>query len=297
MAARFGISIPPVASALPVVLDMAMAADDEGLDFVGIQDHPYNAEFGDAFAVIGACLAVTDRVRLYPGVANLPLRTPAMIAKQAATFDLLSRGRFELGLGSGAFESGVIAMGGPYRRGQAALQALAEGMAIIRAEWRPGQLVSVAGREYSVQGIEGGPAPAHDMGIWIGAMGPHALDLIGATADGWVAPLPNWLPWEQWASCNARIDAAARSAGRDPRSITRIAALPGVVSDRTLHPDPHGSDPIQGSADEWAEIIFRLARNSGFDTFVYWPPGFDVDQVQRFARQVVPAARELLGEG
>lgn len=84
--------------------------------------------------------------------------------------------------------------------------------------------------------------------------------------------------------------------GRDPRTITRMAALPGVVSDRPLHPNPRGTDPIHGSPEEWAEIIFGLARNAGFDTFIYWPPGFDVDQVQRFARQVVPLARNLLGE-
>ncbi|UGT40767.1 LLM class flavin-dependent oxidoreductase [Nocardia yamanashiensis] len=296
MQARFGISIPPVAAALPDVLDMTRAAEDEGLDLVAIQDHPYNAEFADTFAVIGACLAATSRISVYPGVANLPLRTPAMLGKQAATFDLLSNGRFELGIGSGAFESGVVAMGGPARKGRAALLALAEGIAIIRAEWRTGQLVSVQGTEYTVQGIEGGPAPAHRIGIWVGAMGPHALDLIGSAADGWVAPLPNWMPWEEWRPANLRIDAAARAVGRDPRSITRLAALPGAISDRALHPHPTGSDPIHGSPDEWASIIEGLARNVGFDTFVYWPPGFDVDQVQRFARYVVPAARERLRE-
>ncbi|MFI1915519.1 LLM class flavin-dependent oxidoreductase [Nocardia sp. NPDC020380] len=296
LAARFGISIPPVASALPVVLDMAKAADDEGLDLVGIQDHPYNAEFGDAFAVLGACLAATTRVSVYPGVANLPLRTPAMIAKHAATLDLLSGGRFELGLGAGAFESGVIGMGGPLRKGRAALLALAEGIEIIRAEWRPGRLVSVLGTEYTVQGIEGGPAPAHPIGIWVGGMGPHAMDLIGTFADGWVAPLPNWMPWEHWGPANARIDTAARAVGREPGAISRLAALPGVVSDRPLQPDPRGANPIHGSADEWADIIAHLAQQRGFDTFIYWPPGFDVDQVQRFARLVVPAARERLGE-
>ncbi|WP_405486855.1 LLM class flavin-dependent oxidoreductase [Nocardia sp. NBC_00511] len=296
MQARFGISVAPVAAALPDVIDMAVAADIEGLDLVGIQDHPYNAEFADAFAVIGSCLTATGRVSLYPGVANLPLRTPAMIGKQAATYDLLSGGRFELGLGSGAFESGVIGMGGPARKGTSALMALAEGIAIIRAEWRPGQLVSVVGSEYTVQGIEGGPAPAHPIGIWLGAMGPNTLDLIGSAADGWVAPLPNWMPWEQWAAANARIDAAARTYGRDPRDIRRLAALPGVVSDRPLHPNPRGSEPIHGSPQEWAQIILELARDAGFDTFVYWPPGFDVDQVQRFARQVVPLARKLLAD-
>lgn len=296
MRVRFGISIPPVAAALEDVLDMTKAAEDEGLDLVGIQDHPYAPEFGDAFGVIGACLSATARITVYSGVANMPLRRPSMLAKQAATFDLLSAGRFELGLGTGAFEDGVVAMGGPAFKGAVALRALAEGIEIIRAEWRPGRLVAVRGTEYTVAEIAGGPAPAHPVGIWIGAMGPRALDLIGRLGDGWVAPLPNWLPWEQWRGAQDRIDAAALAAGRDPGTITRMAALPGVISDRPLYPRPRGNDPIRGSAAEWAEIIGALHKNARFDTFVYWPPGFDVDQVQRFARQVVPAARELLGE-
>ncbi|MEV6067987.1 LLM class flavin-dependent oxidoreductase [Nocardia sp. NPDC052001] len=294
MDVRFGISIPPTAAALEDVLDMTKAAEDEGLDLVGIQDHPYAPEFGDTFAVVGACLSSTRRITVYPGVANMPLRRPSMIAKQAATFDLLSGGRFELGVGAGAFEDGIVAMGGPVLKGRAALRALEEGIEIIRAEWRPGRLVAVQGDEYTVQGIAGGPAPAHDIGVWIGAMGPHALDLIGRTGDGWVAPLPNWLPWEHWHAAQDRIDAAARAAHRDPAAITRMAALPGVISDRSLNPHPRGRDPIQGSAREWAEIIAALHRNARFDTFIYWPPGFDVDQIHRFARQVVPAARELL---
>ncbi|WP_327142690.1 LLM class flavin-dependent oxidoreductase [Nocardia sp. NBC_01327] len=291
---RFGISIPPTAAALEDVLDMAKAAEDEGLDLVGIQDHPYAAEFGDTFAVLGACLSATRRISVYPGVANMPLRRPSMLAKQAATFDLLSGGRFELGVGAGAFEDGVVAMGGPALTGRAALRALEEGIEIIRAAWRPGRLVSVLGDEYTVQGIAGGPAPAHRIGIWIGAMGPHALDLIGRVADGWVAPLPNWLPWERWRAAQDRIDTAALAEHRDPRTITRMAALPGVISDQRLQPRPRGNDPIQGSAQEWAEIIAALHKNARFDTFIYWPPGFDVDQVHRFARRVVPAARNLL---
>ncbi|WP_067573331.1 LLM class flavin-dependent oxidoreductase [Nocardia acidivorans] len=294
MGVRFGISIPPTAAALEDVLDMTTAAEQEGLDLVGIQDHPYAPEFGDTFAVLGACLGVTSRISVYPGVANMPLRRPSMLAKQAATFDLLSGGRFELGVGAGAFEDGILAMGGPDLKGRAALCALEEGIEIIRATWRPGRLVSVQGDQYTVQGIAGGPAPAHNVRIWIGAMGPRALDLIGRVGDGWVAPLPNWLPWEKWRGAQDRIDAAARAEGRDPSAITRMAALPGVISDQSLRPRPRGNDPVNGSAREWAEIIAALHRNARFDTFIYWPPGFDVDQVQRFARRVVPLAREMI---
>ncbi|MEU0542853.1 LLM class flavin-dependent oxidoreductase [Nocardia sp. NPDC005978] len=296
MGVRFGISIPPVATALADVLDMTRAAEDEGLDLVGIQDHPYAPEHGDAFGVLGPALAATNRITLYSGIATMPLRRPSMLAEQAATLDLISGGRFELGVGTGAFEEGALALGGPRSRGAAALRALSEGMEIIRSAWRPGQVVTVRGTEYTVAGLPGGPAPAHRMALWLGAIGPRALDLIGRAADGWVAPLPAWLPWEQWRNAQDRIDSAALAAGRDPRAITRMAALPGEIGDRALHPRPRGADPIRGSAAEWAEIIAALHRNARFDTFIFWPPSLDVDQVRRFARDVVPAVRERLGE-
>ncbi|MCP9954990.1 LLM class flavin-dependent oxidoreductase [Actinomadura madurae] len=78
-------------------------ADEDGLDLFGVQDHPYAAGLADTMAVIATVLADTERLRVFPDVANLPLREPAVLAKQAATLDLLSGGRFELGLGAGGF--------------------------------------------------------------------------------------------------------------------------------------------------------------------------------------------------
>jgi alkanesulfonate monooxygenase SsuD/methylene tetrahydromethanopterin reductase-like flavin-dependent oxidoreductase (luciferase family) len=81
-------------------------------------------------------LARTERIRFFPDVANLPLRSPAMMAKQAASFDTLSGGRFELALGAGAFWEPIGAMGGPVRSGGEALKALAEAIHIVRAAGR-----------------------------------------------------------------------------------------------------------------------------------------------------------------
>src|SRR5581483_1923067 len=96
-------------------LALGHALDDLGYDLIGIQDHPYQARHYDALALIAFLLGQTERVRIFPDVANLPLRPPAMLAKQAATLDQLSGCRFELGLGAGAFWEGVRAMGGPVR--------------------------------------------------------------------------------------------------------------------------------------------------------------------------------------
>ena len=82
------------------------ASSAAGSSWSGIQDHPYNRRHLDTFSLLAFLAARTERVRLFPDVANLPLRHPAMLAKAAATIDVLSGGRFELGLGAGAFWDG-----------------------------------------------------------------------------------------------------------------------------------------------------------------------------------------------
>ncbi len=112
---QFGLSIVPASAEIDLARSLARRADELGLDLIGMQDHPYQWRFLDTWSLLADLLARTERVRFFPDVANLPLRGPAMIAKQAASLDALSNGRFELGLGAGAFWDAVAAMGGPRR--------------------------------------------------------------------------------------------------------------------------------------------------------------------------------------
>src|SRR3989442_377634 len=98
---RVGISVTPVGAALRDIVEQVLAAERGGLDLVGIQDHPYQRRFLDTFALIADLLARTSRLRFFPDVASLPMRGPTMIAKAAASLDVMSGGRFELGLGAG----------------------------------------------------------------------------------------------------------------------------------------------------------------------------------------------------
>src|SRR5882757_6207005 len=109
---RFGIFPSPRADFAAECLKMARVADEAGLDLIGIQDHPYQRRFLDTWALMGFVLGQTSRISVFPDVANLPLRPPRMMAKAAASLDVLSGGRFELGLGAGAFWEGIEAMGG-----------------------------------------------------------------------------------------------------------------------------------------------------------------------------------------
>ncbi|MEC3957605.1 LLM class flavin-dependent oxidoreductase [Nocardia sp. CDC153] len=293
MTLRFGMQLAPTASELTQLRELARLADREGLDLLGIQDHPYAGSLADTFAVVATVLADTERLRVFPDVASLPLRGPAMLGKQAATLDLLSAGRFELALGAGAFWQGITAMGGPARTNPEALQALEEATRIIRAMWIPGRKAHEDGSYYAVHGVQTGPAPTHSVGIWFGSVGPKAHALTGRIADGWAAPIPHYLPYEKWAAAQEIITAAAADAGRDPASITRIAQLVGHITDAPGPVELRGETPIRTNAAGWARILADLATDTGFDTFVYWPESPDETQLRRWISEVAPMTRAL----
>ncbi|MEV6426738.1 LLM class flavin-dependent oxidoreductase [Nocardia sp. NPDC051463] len=292
---RFGIQLAPTATELGQLRELARLADREGLDLLGIQDHPYSGALADTFAVIATVLAETKQLRVFPDVASLPLRGPALLGKQAATLDLLSGGRFELALGAGAFWQGIAAMGGPTRTNPEALQALEEATRIIRAMWVPGRKADESGTHYSVHGVQSGPAPAHPLRIWFGSVGPKANAMTGRIADGWAAPIPHYLPYEKWQAAQHTISAAAVDAGRDPADITRMAQLVGHISETTGPVTLHGEEPIRTDAAGWAGILADLAVETGFDTFVYWPESPDETQLRRWIGEVVPRTRALCG--
>jgi len=283
---EFGISLVPNRADLALLRDLATAADELGLDLVGIQDHPYQWRYLDTFTLIGDLLARTERIRVFPDVANLPLRLPAVLAKQATSLDVVSGGRFELGVGAGAFWEGIGAMGGPVRSPGEAIDALEEAIRIIRAFWRGERSISFEGDHYTVKGLHPGEPPPHPIGIWLGVGKPRGLALAGRLADGWVPSL-GWATPDLVPGMSRRIDEAAEQAGRDPAQIRRVYNLTG----RAIA-DSRGEGLLDGPPGLWVETLSGFARDLGFDTFVFWPTEDHLVQVERFAREVVPALRE-----
>lgn len=112
---RFGIFVPPEAARGQALLRLIRRADDSGLEVLAVQDHPYQPAFLDTWTLLSYTAAITRKLTLMPAVANLPLRPPAVLARSAASLDLLSGGRLELGLGAGAFWDAIEAMGGARR--------------------------------------------------------------------------------------------------------------------------------------------------------------------------------------
>jgi alkanesulfonate monooxygenase SsuD/methylene tetrahydromethanopterin reductase-like flavin-dependent oxidoreductase (luciferase family) len=285
MPIEFGANIDPSAAALAEARRIARRADELGFDFVGIQDHPYQQRFLDTWMLLATLLAETERVRFFPNVANLPLRGPAMIAKQAASLDVLSGGRFELGLGAGYFWDGIAAMGGPRRTPGEGVEALAEGIEIIRAFWRGDEPVRVRGRFYSVAGLKPGPTPVHPIELWVGAYQPRMLALTGRLADGWIPSL-GYLPPDKVPDARGRVDEAAAEADRDPGSIRRLYNVSGAITDRPVE------ELLVGPPSHWIEELTRFADELGFDTFVFGARDDPVAQLERFAQEVMPAVRD-----
>lgn len=289
---KFGFSLTPTLEPR-VLFELVAAAEQEGLDLVGIQDHPYAPQLMDTFALAGVLLGRTSRISVFPDVANLPLRPPALLAKTAAALDLLSDGRFELAVGAGGYWDAITRLGVPRRTSAEANDALTEAIAIMRALWSSDtKPIHLRGEYYTVDGVRPGPAPAHPIEIWSGAVGPKALRLTAQLTDGWAAPIPSYLPYEKWAGANRILDEAAREAGRDPGEVRRIAQVVGTITDspRELQVES-GSAPVRGSAGQWADFLTRLATELPYTSFVFWPEEQSVDQVTRFARDVAPQVR------
>jgi alkanesulfonate monooxygenase SsuD/methylene tetrahydromethanopterin reductase-like flavin-dependent oxidoreductase (luciferase family) len=280
---QFGYFLVPDAATYDQILQVAQQVETLGLDLIGIQDHPYQARFLDTWMLMAMIAARTERIRIFPDVANLPLRPPAVLAKSAATLDLLSGGRFELGIGAGAFWDAIVAMGGPRRSPSEAVASFAEAIAVIRKMWSGERAVSFQGDFYTLRGVHPGPAPAHPIGIWIGAVGPKMMDLVGRVGDGWVPSLA-YVPPAKIQELQPRIDDAARQAGRDPAAIRRILNING----RITNGDSAGL--LNGPVAQWVDELTTLTVEYGMDTYILAEN--DLNQVQRFAVEIVPQVRE-----
>jgi alkanesulfonate monooxygenase SsuD/methylene tetrahydromethanopterin reductase-like flavin-dependent oxidoreductase (luciferase family) len=293
---EFGYFLTPDAADPVGVLATARFLDARGYDLIGVQDHPYQPRHLDTMSLLAAILAQTSSVRVFAAVGNLPLRPPAVLAKAAATLDLLSGGRFELGIGAGGYLGPAHAMGAPALTPRESLEALEEGVAVMRAMWsgeRRG--LRLNGDHYQLAGVHPGPLPAHPMQVWIGANMPRALALTGRVADGWVSPLMNYKPPREAAQGNAAIDDAAGKAGRDPREIRRIFLIPGSFTSTSPGPATDSDQAIVGPPQHWIETLTHFALDFGFGTFVLVAPP-DADTLTTFIEDVAPQVRERVAE-
>jgi alkanesulfonate monooxygenase SsuD/methylene tetrahydromethanopterin reductase-like flavin-dependent oxidoreductase (luciferase family) len=272
---RFGSFITPVNTPPHQAVELAKASDDAGLDLVTFQDHPYQSSFHDTWTLMAWVAAQTSRVHLSGNVLNVALRPPAVLARAAASLDLLSGGRVALGLGAGYFWDAVASMGGRKLSVVDGITALEDAINIIRGLWDTTNSapLSVGGEFYSVKGAQRGPTPAHAIPLWLGAYKPRMQRLIGRKADGWLPGMPALQPGD-YARGNQIIDEAAIAAGRDPGEITRL---------------------LNVTANETADDLVQLSLEDGVSVFILLGAD-DPRLIHRFAERVAPEVRERVAE-
>ena len=269
-----GVQLPEIERPVrwPELREMGLAIEDLGFDSIWVGDHLlYQPPEGpiapwEAWSLLAALAAITERVQLGPLVAATSFHNPAMLAKKATTIDEISGGRLILGLGAGWNEVEYRAYGFPFDHRASRFE---EAFTIIRTLLSEGE-IDFEGTYYTARDCQLVPRSRPEgPPIMIGSMGPRVLAATLPYVDLW----NTWHAWfgnnpEGFVELNARIDDAAREAGRDPSEVGRTAALywqfDGGGGRRQGDTDRHKADPQAGSPEELAEVL-RTYANVGVD--------------------------------
>jgi probable F420-dependent oxidoreductase len=264
---RIGIQLPEAEREVrwSEYLAMAQAAEAVGFDSIWVGDHLLyrdgdGRERGpwDAWTLLAALAAGTQRVQLGPLVACTAFHPPGLIARMAATLAEMSGGRFVLGLGAGWNEKEFRAFGLPFDH---RVSRFEESFAIIR-RLLAGERVTLDGSYVQAEDAVLMPAPPTSPPLMIGSNGPRMLAIALPYVDvwnTWYEDLGNNA--EGFAALNAHISEAARLAGRDPADIERSAcvyvALDGANCERTSTP---AAPPLEGPAERIASRLSEFAE-------------------------------------
>ena len=249
----------------PEYVAMARAAEEVGFDSIWVGDHLLyrgdgEAERGpwEAWTLLGALAAATERVSLGPLVACAAFHPPGLIAKMAATLSEVSGGRFVLGLGAGWNEEEFRAHGLPYDH---RVSRFEEAFTIIRGLLQ-GERVTIDGRYHQADDAVLLPRPAARPPLMIGSNGPRMLAATLPHVDAWNTWYEDYgNSAEGFAALNERISAAARDAGRDPGEIERSACvLVGLEGSRGERALTDTAAPLTGSPDRIAATLRELGE-------------------------------------
>jgi len=249
---------------------MAQAAEQAGFDSVWVGDHLLFRDPGlpprgpwEAWSVLAAVAAATERISIGPLVASASFHNPAMLAKKAATVDEISGGRLILGLGAGWNEAEYRAFGFPFDHRASRFE---EAFTIIRGLLRDGA-VDFAGRYYQARECVLVPEPARRGGppIMVGTIGSRMLRQAALHADAWNVWFTKFgnKP-EGLRPLLSRVDDACRSVDRDPATLERTVALLVQLEEREV--DLRGGlqerpEPIRGTPEEIAQALLAFHQD------------------------------------
>jgi len=273
-----GTGISTLAGADP--LAPSLAAEKAGYDFVSASDHPVSTQpTYDLVTLLTWIAARTTTIGIATRVLAVPFRRPAMVAKTAESLHRLTGGRLILGLGGGYLDAEIAAVGAAPLTPAAKVAGLAEAITIMRQAWS-GETVTYHGTQHSVTDLHLSPTPVAPIPVWLGTIGPRALEVTGRLADGWIpslghaADIPSMLD---------RIRGASVAAGRPVDAVRPIYNVP-------VRLDPHARTDDSAVAGSASDIVSQLREFEalGFRGFNLMPP---VEQAEAVAAEILPALR------
>lgn len=229
---RIGVSLPvrELKNDVGAIKAFAQAAEELGLTHLRVPDQvirPGSGPLHEPLSLMTLIAGVTDRIELVPSVIILPARQTVLVAKQAATLDVLSAGRLRLGIGIGKDETEYRALGAEFHNRGARCE---EQIALLRLLWTQ-ETVEFDGKWDQVSGAGLNPLPIQrPIPLWIGASAvplPGIRRRIGQHADGWFVLCSP----EEFPAVRDDILRAAAAAGRDPNRIGTEAGV-AVVGPR-----------------------------------------------------------------
>jgi probable F420-dependent oxidoreductase len=330
---RFGIALPHYDFSLPGerpitfarAAESAVEAERLGYDSVWISDHFFLslARYGgpdelqgslEPMTTLAGIATRTSRIRIGTLVACAPFRHPSILAKMSAAIDLVSGGRFELGLGAGWYEEEFGAFGFPFGTVGERFSVLEETLEVVGRLFRAEDPVSFEGERFRLHDALLRPRPASPVPLWLGAKGgPRSLRLAARLADGWNT-VWRWTP-EAYAERVAAARRACEAGGRDPATLRlslglstlvgsdardlearyerfRIWSPGGGLGDVPL--EEFAKDTLTGTPDAVLERIAlyeelgveELIVNPGPTPFAFPDP----EIVEVFAREIIPRA-------
>ena len=238
----------------------------------------------DPMAALSFAAAVTERIRLGVAVINLPYVSPGYLAKQAASVDVLSGGRHDLGLGIGWMPEEFALTGGDMARRGARAN---EYVQVLRTLWADGE-ASFQGSFYQVPAGTMAPKPVQPGGvpILLGGMARPALERIGRIADGWITSSRTDL--SKVGDLISIVQESAVAAGRDPDAMRFICR--GVVRAGSPVAGPDGQRLLLSGDYDQIRADTQWLGSQGVTEVFYdlnWDPRIgspDVDPVGAVAR-------------
>jgi probable F420-dependent oxidoreductase len=171
---------------------VAKAVEAAGWDGLAFTEHPaggyrWLAEGGghqtlDPFVALGAAAAVTERITLLTYLAVVPYRNPLLLAKAAASVDLISNGRFVLGVGTGYLKTEFFALGVDFDERN---ELFDEALDVLPLHWS-GEKFSYEGKHFNARDIIARPSPKRQIPIWIGGNARITRRRVATRAQGWM---------------------------------------------------------------------------------------------------------------